>query len=416
MPTLPWYTRREFLRHGTLASAALSVPGFLGATARAAGPDTGRRAGVPESRVLVVVQLSGGNDGLNTLIPYTAGAYYQLRPRLAVPEREVITLPGTGHGLHPRMRPIARMLAEQKASIIQGVGYPNPNRSHFASMDIWHTGDTRGRAHQGWIGSAMDQVAPSAPIASVALDETAPLATRGRKSRPVTFQDPAQLRWVGGVRDKALDEAQARMLSGDPEADPEAGDELAFVRRLVADGRVTGARIRRAAERKTETAFPAQPLARQLAMVSGMIRDQMPTRVYYTALGGFDTHAAQGPAHARRLGIFAESIAAFYRELEATGHAGRVLTLAFSEFGRRVAENGSGGTDHGTAGPLFLFGPMVRPGLLGDPVSLENLEAGDLRYRVDFRSIYTTLLGRWLGADPEAVLGRAFRPARVLGG
>ncbi|MDX1682192.1 MAG: DUF1501 domain-containing protein, partial [Phycisphaeraceae bacterium] len=380
------------------------------------GPATGQRAGVDEDRVLVVVQLSGGNDGLNTVIPKGQARYYDDRPRLAIPENEIVAIPGADDlGLHPALRPIAEMVAAGSATIVPGVGYPNPNRSHFASMDIWHTGDTRGSRGRGWIGSALDQVAADNPTGCIAIGDQAPLATRGRRSRAVTFSQPNMFQWLGHRIDPRLRNVHQQMIGPAVPPAPGGDDAVAFVQRVAANGLLTSQQVRKAVARQPETDFPRNPLANQLRMVAAMIRDELPTRVFYTALGGFDTHANQLFPHQQRLGQFAEAVSGFYRELKATGHDQRVLTLAFSEFGRRVAQNASGGTDHGTAGPSFLFGPMVRPGVYGDYPSLENLDQGDLKHNIDFRSVYTTVLDDWLGANAAAVLGRAWRPVRVIG-
>jgi uncharacterized protein (DUF1501 family) len=423
------FTRREFLYSGlAVVSTAATVPTFLqhSGVALAQAPGTpGNRPGVPEDRILVVLQLSGGNDGLNTVVPFGMDAYYKNRTTIGIDRRTLLTLDqGRGLGLHPGMAEVFDMMQGGKAAIIQGVGYPNPNRSHFASMDIWHTGDTldgttlsvpRGT---GWVGRAMDDLAEKGAAdhqnCLVCVGDEAPLAAEGKVVAPIAFENAGQFRWVGGDLHPALGEQYEQMNRQAVEDDAAPGSQAAFVRRTQLDAQLASDRIRRAVAQGPITSFPAGRLANQLKMVAAMIRAELPTRVYYVGLGGFDTHAGQPARHAQLLTEFANSVGAFYRELEAMGQQQRVLTMAFSEFGRRVRQNASAGTDHGTAGPMFLFGPMVRAGVLNEHPALTKLDDGDLIYNTDFRSVYASILDGWLKADSAKVLGRRFQPARIL--
>ncbi|MFW6059308.1 MAG: DUF1501 domain-containing protein [Phycisphaeraceae bacterium] len=429
----PTYTRRRFLQTGlAMISTVASVPAFLSRSAGVLAADTAMdlssKPGVPDDRVLVVVQLSGGNDGLNTVIPYGLPTYYRQRPTLAVPDNAVLPVDtDTGIGLHPALRDVWEMAGEGIASIVQGVGYPNPNRSHFASMDVWHTGDTnptgsnRGR---GWIGRALDIAKRQQPadenenteahnLDCITLGTEAPLATQGRHVKPIAFQRPELLKWTGRDMDPALGEAYDALHAGDAPGDG-PDDPRRFIFRTALDAQVASERVRRAVARDAKTRFPQNPLANQLQMVAAMIGAELPTRVYYVGLGGFDTHANQPWQHQRLLEQFSSAMRAFYRELQATGHDKRVVTMAFSEFGRRVAQNGSGGTDHGTAGPLFLFGDAPRGGLHGMHPTLDELDNGDLIYTTDFRSIYHDLLTGWMKIDPRAALGQPYPGAGIL--
>ena len=428
------YTRRRFLEQGlVLASATATLPTFLSHTGSAlAGQlrsDLSSLPGVPQDRVLVVVQLSGGNDGLNTVVPFGADAYHKARRGLAI--GDALPLDDTqGIGLHPALRQFHELVGRGQAAAIQGVGYPNPNRSHFASMDVWHAGDTDAQGSRGvptgWIGRALDTRMPKPGeqtddpyqgLAAVAIGREAPSALRAKRARPVTFENANLYRWAPSGKHDALDQAY-EALHDRPRAEamPAAGaaagpDARAFVYRTSLDARASSARIRRAVDTDPQTDFPNHGLARQLKTVAAMIRAQLPTRVYYVAQGGFDTHAGQAGRHQNLLRQFAQSMAAFQRELDATGHADRVTTFAFSEFGRRVSANASGGTDHGAAGPVFLMGDRVKAGLLGKHPSLTDLDRGDLKFNVDFRSIYTALLEDWLGVDAQAALdGRFGKP------
>lgn len=424
MSESPAFTRREFLT-STLAmvSTVTSVPTFLSRSAAALADTTMRtasRPGVPEDRVLVVIQLSGGNDGLNTVIPFGEPAYYRARPQLALPEKSVLPVDrGRGIGLHPSLAQLRSMMEEGLASVVQGVGYPNPNRSHFASMDVWHTGDTTGRGGHGhgWIGQALDTAqakgAPRSGMECICLGAEAPLAAQGRKVRPVAFERADLFRWIGRDLHSALDAAYDALHQAGPAGDEEH-DPAAFIFRTACDAQVASQRVRKAVAARPATSFPPGELANQLRMVASMIRAELPTRVYYVAMGGFDTHANQAGQHERLLREFAQAMHAFYRELEASGHSQRVLSLAFSEFGRRVQQNASGGTDHGTAGPMFLFGPRIRPGLLGNHPSLDRLDQGDLIHQVDFRSIYAAVLEQWMQVDSAAALGARYKPAQIL--
>lgn len=428
------YTRRAFLSRGfTLASAAVTVPMFLDLSARALAaqvkPGQSSQPGVAQDRILVVVQLAGGNDGLNTVIPFGDSAYYKARTSIAIPQKEVLALAeADGIGLHPKMSGLKSLYDKGMLSVVQGVGYPNPNRSHFKSMDIWHTADTSGTG-EGWLGRYFDNQCAGAPgagcgcdsEAGVALGRTAPLAMEGRLYKPVAFDSPELFKWTGlDMEDgrlvkpyKAIEETQE--LKGVRGGDTPAS----FLMRTALDAQLASERVRKAVERKPEVEYPRTGLARQLSMVASMIAAGMPTRVYYVTLGGFDTHAGQGAANGTQANLleqFSSAVKAFYDDLAKQENDKRVLTMSFSEFGRRVGQNASGGTDHGTAAPMFLAGPMVRPGVLGKHPSLTDLDQGDLKFTTDFRSVYAGILQQWLKADAEKVLEGRFAPAKVVRG
>ena len=402
------YSRREFLQSSlAMVSACGTVPAFLNSTGNAlAAPYENSTVknlpGIPEDRVLVVIQLSGGNDGINTVIPFGSSTYYDVRPRIAVSAHEVLKLDtADGIGLHPAMSGFHKMVQQGNAAIIQGVGYPNPNRSHFVSMDIWHTGTELENGNgTGWIGRAMDSAQHSeSSMPVIALGKEAPSATVGKRHKPVSFQQPNLFRFTGRDLHEAIateyDRAnRAGVLPST--SDPDGHSNAAFLMRTSLDAQLASDRIRAAVARQPEAEWPGGGLAGQLRMIAAMIRAELPTRVYYAAMGGFDTHANQPGGHSNLLSQFSEATAAFYREMQAIGRAQDVMTLAFSEFGRRVAQNGSNGTDHGAAGPMFLMGPMVQPGLRGQHPSLTNLDRGDLIYNTDFRSVYAGVLQDWM--------------------
>lgn len=434
------YTRREFLHTGALfASAAMTVPAFLQTAAYALPrPDFGLSSvpGVDEGRVLVVVQLSGGNDGLNTVVPFRDDAYRRARPTIALGPDNVHELSRTGAanaldiGLHPAMQRVRSMYDEGLCAIVQNVGYPNPNRSHFASMDIWHTADTNGTG-DGWIGRYVDSKCcgfgkgesgtrepggkPATVEPPIALGRNLPLALQGRNILPVGLESADAYRWTGDANPN-ISGLYERLLEATHHPDDDEAP-AAFLVRTALDARVSSDTIRRAVATPSLAPYPRTQFASQLSMVGSMVRAGLKTRVYYVSLGGFDTHAGQGGAqgqHARQLTQLSEGVHAFYEDLKAQGNADRVLTVCFSEFGRRVGQNASGGTDHGTAAPMFLFGPMVRAGVHGHNPNLRDLDAGDLKFRTDFRQVYAEVLDRWLATDSHAVLGDRYRHVGLL--
>ncbi|MHC5024177.1 MAG: DUF1501 domain-containing protein [Planctomycetota bacterium] len=425
----PAYSRRIFLQQGVaFASLATTAPLFIQRSAKAAmlplGSPVSSRPGVPEDHVLVVVQLGGGNDGLNTVVPYGDDRYYNARPSLAIPRPGQGNGRGTpalqlddqrGIGLHPNLDGLKELMDDGAASIVQGVGYPNPNRSHFTSMDIWHTARPDGNGY-GWIGRYFDNTCQGTPEpeGAVAIGRTAPLAMLGRIQKPVSFENADLFRWLGEDVSEELKKPYDSITRAGRPADVDGGSQLGFLMRTTLDAQVSSERIRAAVGKRPLVRYPGGSLSRQLQTVSAMIRDGMSTRVYYVTLGGFDTHANQLGAHANLMRQLGGSLNAFYKDLKAQGNQGRVLTMVFSEFGRRVAQNASGGTDHGTAAPMYLVGDMVRPGLLGEHPSLTNLDEGDLRFGVDFRCVYAAVLEDWMGAPAEPVLGDTFRKARII--
>ncbi|MCH2138587.1 MAG: DUF1501 domain-containing protein [Phycisphaerales bacterium] len=418
----PW-SRRDFIQRGTVfASMASTVPVFLQQTAAGAatplGALTSSIPGMAQDRIFVVVQLGGGNDGLNTIVPHGMDEYYRKRPSIS------ISKPGTtdgalasgvrgaeGLGFNPAFSGFKSLMDDGRAAVIQGVGYPNPNRSHFSSMDIWHSGNPNGRS-EGWLGRYFDNTCNGTPDpqAAVAIGSTSPLALIGRQTRAVSFEKPELYRWTGEDIDNDMKQAY-RGVTGDPN---KADDTLAFLRRTAMDAQISSSKVRQAASLAPLASFPGGNLSDQLRMVAAMIRADLPTRVYYVTLGGFDTHANQAGQHARLLQQVGDSLKAFSDDLKAQGNDGRVLTMVFSEFGRRVAQNGSGGTDHGTAAPLYLIGPMVKPGFFGRHPSLTDLDSGDLKYTTDFRQVYASVLEDWLKTDSAAVLHNRFQKLNVI--
>ncbi|HRP62481.1 MAG TPA: DUF1501 domain-containing protein [Phycisphaerales bacterium] len=423
------YSRRLFIQQGiTLASMAVTAPLFIERTARGMmlplESMLSSRPGMPEDRVLVVVQLGGGNDGLNTVVPYGADIYYRARPAIAIPaagrQNGALTLDQKyGIGLHPSFSGFKDLMDQGVASIVQGVGYPNPNRSHFTSMDIWHTASTNAQGN-GWIGRYFDNTCNGTPVpeGAVSIGRNAPLAMNGQIQKPVSFESAELFRWVGEQVHESLKdpyrEITRRGALDEATAAPGEESQLNFLTRTALDAQVSSDRIRAAVAKSPLVQYPGGNLSRQLQIVGAMIRDGLATRVYYVSLGGFDTHANQPNQHGNLMRQLGDSLNAFYRDLKAQGNSSRVLTMVFSEFGRRVAQNASQGTDHGAAAPMFFMGDMVQPGLRGEHPSLTNLDEGDLRYNVDFRQLYASVLEDWMKADSAAILGGRFQKAGVL--
>jgi uncharacterized protein (DUF1501 family) len=423
------YTRRSFLGRGlVMASAATTVPYFVQQSAQALMPALGMSStpGMPEDRVLVVVQLGGGNDGLNTVIPFRDGNYYKARPAIGIPEGKVLKLGKDANvGLHPGLAGFKEMYDAGMLAVVQGVGYPNPNRSHFKSMDIWQTADTNATGN-GWLGRYFDNdccgfdasgKASPEPMAGIAVGKEAPLAMQGQISKPIGFESSELFQWLGKGVDPKLVAAYDRINTRGVTGDTDAGSNAGFLMRTAMDAQIASDQIRKAVAQRPLTQYPNSDLARQLQMVASMVRAGLKTRVYYVTLGGFDTHAGQGGENGRQAQLLQQvgsSLKAFYDDLKKQGNDTRVLTVSFSEFGRRVQQNASGGTDHGAAAPMFLMGPMIRAGVIGNHPSLTDLDAGDLKYGIDFRSVYAGVLEGWLKADSRKILEASYKPVSVV--
>lgn len=424
------FTRRSFMSRGlVLASAATTVPYFVQRSAAALLPADYRLVSAPgaaDERILVIVQLAGGNDGLNTVVPFRDPAYYKARAAIGIAENRVLKLAKDANvGLHPSLTGFKELYDEGMLSIVQGVGYPNPNRSHFKSMDIWQTADTSATGN-GWLGRYFDNdccgfdasgKATPEPLAGIAIGKEAPLAMQGQLSKPIGFESSELFQWLGKGVDAKLMPAYNEINNRGPSDLIDANTNASFLNRTAMDAQIASDQIRKAVAQRPLVSYPNSDLSRQLQMVASMIRAGLKTRVYYVTIGGFDTHAGQGGEngrHAQLLQQVGSSIKAFYDDLKKQGNDSRVLTLSFSEFGRRVQQNASGGTDHGAAAPMFVIGPMVRPGVIGNHPSLTNLDAGDLKYGVDFRSVYAGVLDGWMKSDSKKVLEAAYKAVQVV--
>jgi uncharacterized protein (DUF1501 family) len=403
-------SRRDFLGRSLAASSLVAmgsgtVPGFLARSARAAADGPGGE------RILVVVQLLGGNDGLNTVVPHRLDGYARSRRALRLPAGSLVKV-SDEIGLHPGLGGLAPLLEAGRLAIVQGVGYPNPDRSHFRSMEIWETARTDNAPDAlatGWLGRVLDArpQAAGADLPALGVGDGSRLALKARSTEVPALEslDQYRLRLAGdATAGRAAIDAVAQADRG--------GDDplLGFVRRSALAAYASSARLEQVAAGGGGASYPESGLGRRLKLVGQLIKAGFGTRIYYTALDGFDTHANQLGSHAALMTELGDALAAFGKDLKADGQDDRVSVLAFSEFGRRVAENASAGTDHGAAAPVFLMGPVAKAGLVGAHPSLEDLDDGDLKFHTDFRRVYAAILHTWLGLAPEPILGAGFDP------
>lgn len=399
-------SRRDVLRAGLGAGAlgalgAGSIFARAGRAAAAAGGD----------KILVVFEMSGGNDGLNTVVPYGDDAYYRQRPTIGVKPDGLVRL-DEHFGFNPGLIGLEKLYKDGDIAIVHGAGYDNPSFSHFTSMAYWHTAAPNSGEEYGWVGRLADAMEPGgAPNYVVNVDATQSLAVRSRDHVPVVFDDPAKFRREGFFQQQAL----FRRV-------PDAGDSENPSRRFLLDiarGALDASALVREAWAAYDTPVDYGLVPLDLPKIAALIHADLPARLYYASFrnNAFDTHVHQANLHRRLLTYTADAIAGFFADMERIGRADDVVMMVFSEFGRRVPENTSLGTDHGAAGPMFLVGKPVRGGHYGEPPSLTELDEGDnLIHTVDFRRVYATAIGGWLGfAGADAVLGGDFPPLPVFG-
>ena len=403
-------TRRDFMQRLAVFSAAGFAPRFI---TNASAEEVRAIDGFKDDRVLVVVQLGGGNDGLNTVVPFTNDLYHNARPQLRLGKDDL--LPITDDlALNGQLKGMQRLYGDGKVAVMQNVGYPNPDRSHFRSMEIWHTAsDSDTYYGDGWIGRYFDNncSGTAKPQAGMAVGNNRPQAFEGSKGFGVATDHPEKFGWDEGNHGDTED--VFLNLNGDHATQ---NGTLDFLRHTTTQAVASSERVRMAAEHGGVEGqiVRGNRSIDQLQAVAGLIRGGLETRIYYVSMGGFDTHANQANAHPNLLRNVDEGLAAFQEQLERDGTAGRVTTLVFSEFGRRVKENGSGGTDHGTAAPMFLLGNHVKGGVHGSLPDLANLDKGDLRYSIDFRSVYASVLENWFETDSSPVLKGTFDTLDII--
>ncbi|AMV24728.1 hypothetical protein VT84_10055 [Gemmata sp. SH-PL17] len=406
------FNRRQFLTRAVRGSSLLAlgsaVPQFVAQTARAAAPG--------KDTILVVVEMTGGNDGLNTVIPYADDLYHKARPTLRQTKQQVVVL--DDHvGLHSGMQALRPLWEAGNLAVVQGVGYPNPDRSHFEAMDIWHTADPKRAATTGWLGRAsgeMENRSGGVPILHVGTGK-APLAATGAQGRgAVSVGDQNSFRLELGNGDRKDSRRKLLEAVTTPATSTDDDDPLAFVQRRQVQTLTAVENLRELLEGPRAIRGFGGGLQQKFQLIAGLIARGFGTRIFYVSLDGFDTHADQAPAHQQLLTQLATGIGEFFRELKDTGNDSRVRVLTFSEFGRRVTENGSRGTDHGAASCVLLAGGGVKGGVVGKHPSLSDLDSDDLKYHTDFRSLYATLLDDWLNCDSKSVLGAKWDHIKAL--
>src|SRR5262245_42420149 len=404
-------SRRQFLKTASLVALGSSVPAFLSKTAAQA--PTADRPGARDT-ILVVVQLTGGNDGLNTVIPFRDDNYRRLRPTLAQPQDQVRRITDD-IGLHPEMRALADLHQDNALCIVQGVGYPNPSQSHFRSMDIWQAGSTARDLQEGWIGKALRHVPGAVSFHLAGNNESAPLALTGAPVRVPSIRtlEDFQLRVEGASGPDGRN--QRRVIEQHAAPAGNQDNLLDFVRRTATNTYDTTRRLQEIGRSyEPRVTYPTTELGNHLKLAAQLINAGLGARLFYASIDGFDTHAGQAFTHGNLLRTVSDAMAAFFRDMAARGQRDRVLMMTFSEFGRRADENGSRGTDHGSGAPMLLVGGRVRNGVVGAHPSLTELEDGNLRHHTDFRQVYAAILDRWLGIPRRQVLGQEFRAADIF--
>lgn len=405
-------SRRRFV---TQALGMTGVVGMLGTHPLAASWLAPTLRQTSTDRVLVVIQLSGGNDGLNTVIPYRDEAYRKARPQIGIPEADVLKL-DDDLGLHPACSGLMELIERGKLGIVQGVGYPGPNRSHFESMDLWHTcRHKEQRRREGWLGRYLADVRDQ--------DEAAVIGIHlGREEQPLALASPDfQVPSLASIEEFRLRVAKQELLRGILQGTGGAGTEddqhdlMAFLQTGTSAALSAGRRLDEILGSQHDRGeFPASLLGEKLGIIARLITAGLGTRVYYVTLDGFDTHALQPTVHGALLRQWSEALESMMKYLGKQGMEDQVLVLTFSEFGRRVAENASEGTDHGAAAPLFVAGGGVRAGLIGSHPRLDDLEDGDLKHAIDFREIYAAIIEDWFAVESLGILGAKYEKANLF--
>jgi uncharacterized protein (DUF1501 family) len=404
--------RRDFMRGGVAVfSLGLTGSDLMTRMAMAQGTANPNR----DRDILVMIELNGGNDGINTVIPFTDPAYYSKRPTLAIAKDKVLDIGGSV-GLHPNMTAMKKLWDAGQVAVIHGCGYPNADQSHFRSMDIWQTAVPDKVATLGWLGRYLDQITDDDENAlyGVAFLENMPRAFRGERSQVPSVPNLEAYRYQ---TDPNFPEDRKRQLQAFTQISSHVPIDVPYVglvQRNIIDAYTTAERLQAAGVYRPTVTYPNSGLANGLKLVAEVIVKQFGTHLFYVSIGGFDTHASQAGQHANLLRDLSNAVSTFFQDLKNQGAGDNVLAVTFSEFGRRIEENGSGGTDHGECAPMFAIGGKVKGGFYGKLPSLTVTHDGNQMYTTDFRRVYATILERWLAADSAAVLGNTFDPVPFL--
>jgi uncharacterized protein (DUF1501 family) len=401
------------MQRRTFVSSALSVAFLGGNASRALAQVAGAAPVLPAfgqpDNVLVVVQMAGGNDGLNTVVPWSDDAYHRVRPAIGIPAGQVLKLDGR-IGFNPALKGLNELYQRGKVALVQGVGYPNPNRSHFEATQIWETASPDRPQQYGWLGRYLDKrfssgAKPASLFEAVSLGDMLPAALVASHVEVPAIGALGAFGYNTG-RDLASKQSAGVLYDG-----AKAGQSpyLAMIAETARDAYHGGDVLRAQTAAFTNKAtYASNGFAQQLALAAKLIGSSAGSKIVFVSIGSFDTHAAQRAQQDRLLGYLGDGLLSFYTDLAAHGLDRNVLTLTFSEFGRRVTQNASNGTDHGTAMPVFLVGGAVKGGIYGEHPSLTNLDQGDLAFATDFRSVYATVIERWLGRDPSDIISGAY--------
>ena len=389
--------RREFLQVGSLATAACMVPNFLKAF--------GKQAIVPPgNKVLVVLQLSGGNDGLNTVVPFRNDLYYKARPRIGIRKEQALALTDEV-GLHPALTAFKKLYDDGSLGVLNSVGYPNPDRSHFRSMDIWHSAsESNEYLYTGWLGRYLDAQCEGCarPTQALEIDDVLSMALKGENAKGIALKDPKRLYNSANEKYfKALISQQKERVSELP---------VDYLYKTMAETISSADYIYRQSKlHPSSSTYPKTELGKSFQTIASLIFSDINTKVYYVSLGSFDTHINQEAQQQRLFTDMNQAVSSFTKDLKLNGRFDDVLITTFSEFGRRVVQNASGGTDHGTANNMFFIGGgLKQTGILNPVPDLSDLQDGDLKHTIDFKKVYATILKNWLNADDKKILGQQF--------
>lgn len=389
------FKRKEFLQIGSLATATLMLPKFLKAF-------EGKKMVPPGNKVLVVLQLSGGNDGLNTVIPIRNDIYYNLRPKLGIKKDKALWLTDEA-GIHPALPALKGLFDDGSLGIMNNVGYPNPDRSHFRSMDIWQSAsDSDKYIYTGWLGRYLDAQCSgcSKPTQALEVDDVLSLTLKGENNKGLAVKDPKRL--YNTSHERYFKEINTAHENGEETVD--------YLYKTLSETLSSADYIyQRSRLHPSSQIYPATETGKNLKTISSLIMSDINTKVYYLSLGSFDTHVNQENQQERLFTELNDAISAFVKDLKFNNRFDDVMLMTFSEFGRRVAQNASGGTDHGTANNMFFIGGgLKQKGLINAMPALTDLNEGDLVHKVDFKNVYATLLRKWLDADDKEILGKQY--------
>lgn len=389
--------RKEFIQLGSLATASLMLPKFLKAFESPVMVP-------PGNKVVVVLQLSGGNDGLNTVIPVRNDLYYKARPRLGIDRAKALSITDEV-GLHPALTAFRDLFDDGSLGIINSVGYPNPDRSHFRSMDIWHTASNSNEyLNAGWIGRYLDAQCHGCdkPTQAIEIDDVLSLSMKGEHNKGIAVKDPRRL--YGTANEKFFKDVMGNHIAANEEQPVE------YLYKTMAETLSSADYIFKQSKlHPTSAEYPKTELGNSMKTIASLIFSDINTKVYYVSLGSFDTHINQDAQQQRLFTEMSDAVRAFTKDLKDNGRFEDVLLFTFSEFGRRVSQNASGGTDHGTANNMFLVsGGLKQKGLINELPDLSDLNEGDLKHKIDFKNVYATVLDKWLKADSGKILGRSY--------